>query len=337
MRCLVLIGTMLVTGMVGRSAAAQDVRSDLAADRAPRFLLASSPVPVRIDVSRTPVLLRRIAVDLRDASIEEALAAISEQAGLRFMYSKAMVPVDRTVRLRAEDITVAAALTEVLLGAEIDVLFSATGQAALVPRSAPARKPARRLVGILTGQVTDAETNQPVRSAQVLVVGTPRGALTDDEGRYTVAGVPAGPHEVRVLRVGYASATQPVTITDGATATLDFRLTQSVVTFDEVVVTATGEEQRKRESGVAIGTINPDETDLTVANNLPQLLNGRVPGVSVLQSTGTTGAGSTIRIRGPNSVNLSNDPLLIIDGARVDNSSHSHAFLVGAQAPGRLT
>ncbi|MGH7719262.1 MAG: carboxypeptidase-like regulatory domain-containing protein, partial [Gemmatimonadaceae bacterium] len=282
LRSVVLpIVAFLAAGTAGRSIGAQEASSAFSADRAPRFLLASSPAPVPIDVSNTPALRRRIAVDLRDVTLEEALATISREAGFNLMYSKAVVPLDRVVRLRAEDITVVAALTEVLLGAEVDVVFSATGHAVLVRRAPPPRRASRRQVGTITGLVTDAETSQPVYNAQVVVVGTQQGAFTGDDGRYTVANVTAGARQVRVLRLGYNAVTQPVTVTDGQAVTLDFRLTQSTVTFDEVVVTATGETQRKRESGATVGTIDVDSLQLSPINTFSDLLSSRVAGVTV--------------------------------------------------------
>src|SRR5260370_21555054 len=81
-------------------------RDNSLSDRQPRFLLAAAPVALTLDVARTSVLARRIAVDFRDVSIEDALAVISRRAGLSLMYSKSLVSLDRHVQLVAVDITV---------------------------------------------------------------------------------------------------------------------------------------------------------------------------------------------------------------------------------------
>src|SRR5690606_21160776 len=69
---------------------------------------------------------------------------------------------------------------------------------------------------------------------------------------------------------------------------------------------------------------------------MSQLIQGRVSGVTVIQSSGTTGGGARVRIRGNNSLSLSNAPLLVVDGVRVYNAESSLGFGVGGQTPSRL-
>ncbi|MGH7718504.1 MAG: TonB-dependent receptor domain-containing protein, partial [Gemmatimonadaceae bacterium] len=301
-------------------------------DDAPRFLLARSPTPVRVDVAKTPVLRQRIALDLRGATVEEALRAIADSTGLRFAYSRAEVPVDRPVRLEASDITVAAALTEVLLGTDVDVVFTERGQAMLVRRLPEGVLPQ---VGTITGRVSDAGTGQSVFNAQVIVVGTESRALSDDDGRYSIGNVPAGAQQVRVMRLGYTPMTQAATVADGQTVTLDFALIAAVSRLEDVVVTVTG-EQRRLEVGNVIGTIDADsvvrEAPITA---LSDLINARVPGVQVLQNNGLAGSSPRLRIRGVGSLSGSN-PLLIVDGIRVDNSSGGTFLSAGSIQSGRF-
>ena len=114
----------------------------------PRFLLATRAARrVPVDVARSPVLSQRISLDLEGVTLEEALRAVSSKAGLHLLYSRALIPLSRPVRLRAEDISVAGALAELLLATDVDVLFSGGNQVALVPRSlvgAANRHPRRR-------------------------------------------------------------------------------------------------------------------------------------------------------------------------------------------------
>lgn len=188
----------------------------------------------------------------------------------------------------------------------------------------------------VTGRVVDRATQQPLSDAQVVIVGTQRGARTGEDGTYRLANAPAGAQQVRVIRIGYVSQVRTVNIAISGTASVDFALEPSATTLDEVVVTATGESQRRRESGVATARI--DASDVVVANvqNFSDVLSSRAAGVSVQQAGGTTGGTSRIRIRGSNSINLSNDPLLIIDGVRVNNNPNSTSIGVGGQAPSRF-
>lgn len=194
---------------------------------------------------------------------------------------------------------------------------------------------AAQQTGMVTGRVTGA-TGQPLADTRIQVVGTTRGAMTDAAGTYRIQQVPAGAQEVRALRLGYSAQTRPVTIVANGTATVDFRLVETATTLDQVVVTATGETQRRRESGASVGTIDTSMINLASTPLLSNILSSRTPGVTVQASGGTTGTGSRVRIRGSNSINLSNEPLLIVDGIRVNNSPSSFSYGVGGQVISRM-
>jgi len=87
-----------------------------------------------------------------------------------------------------------------------------------------------------------------------------------------------------------------------------------------VIVTGTPGEQERREIGNSIGSVSaPDVLSKSQAPDLGSLLNSRVPGVSLVPSTGRLGAGPNIDIRGVSSLSLDNNPLIYIDGVRVSN------------------
>ena len=166
------------------------------------------------------------------------------------------------------------------------------------------------------------------------IVGTNLGGITNSEGRVLVRNVPVGTAQVRALRVGYGEQRKPVQVTSGQQATVDFALAQVAVSIAPVVTTATGQTARE-ELGNAITTINVAEVASTApVGTVADVLNSRAPGVIV--TTGTqTGSGSRVRIRGQSSLNLSNDPIYIIDGARMTNNRNSITFGTGGTAPSR--
>ncbi|MGZ8471118.1 MAG: carboxypeptidase regulatory-like domain-containing protein, partial [Gemmatirosa sp.] len=181
---------------------------------------------------------------------------------------------------------------------------------ALVAPALGAQQPAA--TGTITGRVSEAGTNAPLAAAQVFVVGsTPRGTVTNETGMYRILGVPAGAVQVRVRRLGYESVVLPVTVTAGQTVTLDFAVGRAAAaTLEQIVVTATGEGQRVREQGNAIARVELSEQRVPALPSFSAALSGQAAGVQVLQSSGTSGAGSRIRIRGANSLSLSNEPLI---------------------------
>lgn len=192
--------------------------------------------------------------------------------------------------------------------------------------------------GAITGRVTDASNSQPLADVQVRVVGTTRGALTSADGSYSIAGVPPGNLSVRAQRIGFQPQTRIVAV-GGGTATADFALSPAATALEQVVVTATGETMRKRETPHTVSIVSVDSMDKSSVANFSQLLSSRAPSVTVQEAGGTTGTGSRVRIRGSNSVSLNNDPLIIIDGVRVSNASSgigATTIGVGGQQPSRF-
>ena len=188
--------------------------------------------------------------------------------------------------------------------------------------------------GTISGQVVDEAGGNPLDAARVILTGTNQIETTDREGRFVLRNVPAGTHQVRVLRVGYKPATQSATVAEGEAATLTFTLAAAVVQLDELVTTATG-EQRKLEIGNAVTTIDAariaEQAPITEFTNL---ISGRAPGVQVLKSSGTTGTGTRIRIRGSNSISLSNEPLYYLDGIRLESNPTSSTLDIGGFGSG---
>src|SRR5438105_2787941 len=196
--------------------------------------------------------------------------------------------------------------------------------------------------GTISGRVIDATSNAPVASAQVQVVGTTRGGVTGDDGRYRIAAIRPGQYQVRALRLGYQASSQTVDVTSGGTAEANFSLAPAAISLEQVVTTATGETERKREIGSAVSTLQPQPEQVASAQNVSQLLTGKVPGVDVQQAGGTVGTASRIRVRGANSISLTNEPLIVIDGIRFNNNvgnsgtTGSTTIGVGGQVPSRF-
>jgi TonB-linked SusC/RagA family outer membrane protein len=194
---------------------------------------------------------------------------------------------------------------------------------------------AAQATGTVSGTVTGTDA-LPLAGVQVTVAGTSRIANTDQQGRYTLQGVPTGTQRVRARRLGFAPKDQVVSVSSGSTVTANFQLEQSALELGAVVATATGQEQQTREIGSSIGVVNVDELPKAAITNASDLLTGRVAGAVVLPSSGTTGAGSRIRIRGSNSMSLSNAPLIIVDGVRVESAESDLGFGIGGQTPSKL-
>ena len=173
----------------------------------------------------------------------------------------------------------------------------------------PSRVEAQQIT--VTGTVSDATTGQPVTAATVRVVGTGAGALTDAAGRYSVQAPANG--VLSVSRLGY----EPMEVTIGGRTSVNIQLTVQATQLEELVVTGYG-TQRRGDITSAVSTVNLDAVESQTSSSVIQRLSGRVSGVTV-ETSGSPGARSTVRIRGISSFQ-NNDPLYIIDGVPVEET-----------------
>jgi TonB-dependent SusC/RagA subfamily outer membrane receptor len=174
--------------------------------------------------------------------------------------------------------------------------------------------------GVLAGVVVGAGA-RPVAAVQIQVIGTTLGATTDSVGRFRIVGLSGTEVTLEVRRIGYRPERRQARVGE---TNLSIAMTEQSIVLDQVVITGTAGGQSKRELGNAVTTINATQTkEIAPINSLQNLINGRAPGVFINSATGNVGAGARVRIRGASSVSLSNEPLLYIDGVRVNNSPAS--------------
>ena len=171
---------------------------------------------------------------------------------------------------------------------------------------------AQQPTGTITGQVVDSATRQPLAGVNVVVEGTRLGAVTRDDGSFTIVGVAAGTHTVRARRIGYGSVPIVVSVSDGATASVSFALEKRAATLDQVVVVGYTTQKKSSITG-AVSTVDAADVESRRVVDVAQALQGQVAGLTVTQSTGAPGEEISIRIRGEGTIG-NNSPLFIIDG-----------------------
>src|SRR5437763_9894186 len=171
--------------------------------------------------------------------------------------------------------------------------------------------------GSIAGTVINRATGAPVPSAQVAVAGTALGTLTDAGGRFHLADVPGTTAVLRVRIIGFRSVEDTVAV--GALE-VKIALDQKALELEGPVVTGTPEATTQRALGNPVGQVNVADLIQQGApvNDVKDVLNGRVAGVLIQPATGAVGSGSRIRIRGASSFSLENQPLMYVDGARVN-------------------
>jgi TonB-dependent SusC/RagA subfamily outer membrane receptor len=173
--------------------------------------------------------------------------------------------------------------------------------------------------GTITGTIVDQASRRPLADARVVVPGTALSAQTNAAGEYRLTNVPARRVQLGVLRIGYKSASDTVTVTSGAAARRDFALTASLTTLSEVVVTGTVGNQERRAQAAQVSSVAATDVKANAAiTTVNEMLQSRLPGVSVSSNSGTAGTSRQIRIRGASSLTLSNQPIVFVDGIRIN-------------------
>lgn len=188
------------------------------------------------------------------------------------------------------------------------------------------------------GTVSD-RTGEPLVGAQVQIEGTDQGAVTDGNGTYVITGAPTGSVVLQAIYLGYRTERQSATLVAG-TNTVDFAMSASPIELDAIVVTGTAGAVQKRAIGNAVTDIDAEAVVETApVTSLSELITARSAGTVVLPSSGTVGTGTSLRLRGLSSITQSNEPLLYVDGVRIDNNDEATSldgFTVGGQGPSRI-
>jgi TonB-linked SusC/RagA family outer membrane protein len=173
----------------------------------------------------------------------------------------------------------------------------------------------------ITGRITNQQTGEPLAAVQVFIAGSGIGALSQQNGRYLLLNVPPGTHTLTAERIGYRSVSQQVTVAAGQTAVQDFGLSEQALGLDEIIVTGTPGGTQRRAIGNSVVALQAADVAQNVAvSSVQDLLGGRTPGVQFARVSGNVGTGSPMEIRGTGSFTLGANPLIYVDGVRVNNN-----------------
>ena len=186
----------------------------------------------------------------------------------------------------------------------------------------------------VSGRVTDAATGDPLAGANVVVEGTALGDAADASGSYSISNVPSGAQTVTASMIGYASGSSSVNVPSLGSVTANFSLAAEALVGEDVVVIGYGTQSRRDVTG-AISSLNDASFTKGTNADLQSMLQARAPGVVITANNGDIGSEPRIRIRGGTSINASNNPIIVVDGVPVNNSSAlPGGFTTGAGAGG---
>ena len=249
-----------------------------------------------------------VTVKLRNASVKELFSAIEKQTSYRFSYRDAEIKGKGSVTISATN----RELKQLLEGElpKLGLKYAVSGNKIIVTpvAAAPSAQPKK-----VTGKVVDAN-GEPVIGATIKEQGTANGTITDFDGNFTLDVTDNAMLEVSYI--GYKS--QELKAVAGKTLSVTLR--EDTEVLDEVVVVGYGTSRKKDITG-AIASVKADELNAVSSSSVSQMLQGKVSGMSAIQSSAQPGAGVSINIRGAVSPNGSNAPLYVVDGVPLQNNT----------------
>jgi TonB-linked SusC/RagA family outer membrane protein len=241
-----------------------------------------------------------LTLNVKQAKVEDILLKIENQSNYVFMYNKDLIDVEKLASINVSGVSVEKVLDLLFEGTNINYQFVGR-QIVLSPAYATQQKK-------VTGKVTDS-AGEPLPGASIVVKGTTNGTVTGIDGTYELGKVDDGatlifsfvgmtPKEVKAI------GNQPINV----------KLEEETRGLDEVIVIGYGTAKRADYSG-SVSSVKMENSLVALSPNLNALesLKGNVAGLNI-GATNTAGGEPTMDLRGQNSINGSNDPLIVLDG-----------------------
>ncbi|CUT00124.1 SusC/RagA family TonB-linked outer membrane protein [Candidatus Kryptobacter tengchongensis] len=176
-------------------------------------------------------------------------------------------------------------------------------------------------LGAIRGRVTDAQTGEALPGANVFLLNTVYGAASDAAGFYVIRNVVPGTYTLVARYVGYQEFRQSVTVTPGDTITVNVRLAPGLIQVSPIVVTAIGVEEERGKLGTSVSSVTGETILRTGYTNVISSIAVKAPGVFTVEAVGDPGASTRIVLRGPRSLQTANQPLIVVDGVPIWNST----------------
>ncbi|TKK65117.1 TonB-dependent receptor [Ilyomonas limi] len=257
------------------------------------------------------VLDKKITISIKEENFKSALQKISQEAGVKFSYTRNTIPEKEKVSVTATDETLASIFNS--LFQPYNIQFEAVGNQVILKKNGSLDLLAEQetvaaetnYFVLIRGTVTDAG-GKPIADVSVIVKGTGKGTTTNASGEFTIDAETGDILEFSI--VGY----KPVSVTVGNNASIAVQMQTDVSGLGEVVVVGYGTQKKASVTG-AVSTVKATDIESIPTSNLSNLLAGRLPGAQIINNSGFVGASSDILVRGVGSGNGGTYPLVVID------------------------
>lgn len=248
----------------------------------------------------------KLTLHFKKAEIAGILSHIEKQTNYRFLYNEQLRDIRQKVSLHVDEAPIAEALDMLFGNTALTYRFMANNLIVIneVKEKAPPFK-------TVTGRITN-ETGAPLPGVSVNIKGTSRGTTTNEQGLYSIA---AEDDETLVFSyVGYDSKEIRV----GSSTEINVSLVSAASNLENIVVIGYG-TVRKRDLTGAVVSLKGDEVIKVAASNMMESVQGKLPGVDIVRTSGSAGATPMVTVRGNRSILAQNGPLYIVDGIQYTN------------------
>ncbi|MSR35910.1 MAG: SusC/RagA family TonB-linked outer membrane protein, partial [Gemmatimonadetes bacterium] len=168
--------------------------------------------------------------------------------------------------------------------------------------------------GTITGTVVDSGSGQGIAGVQVYLPGLQLGALSNAQGRFLIVNVPVGRREIRAELIGRQTASQTVDVQAGQAAQVSFLLESRAISLEGVVVTGVAAATPRTQLAFTVEQVKVDQNLIASSLNVGGMIQGKMAGAKIIQSSAQPGEAPSIQLRGPKSIMGSQEPLIIVDG-----------------------
>jgi len=258
-----------------------------------------------MQVSAAGFAQQKISVTAIDMSIKNLLKTIEKQTDYRFVYSNQTLSIDKKVSLELHEVSLDEAMKSIWK--ETNITYALKENNLVVIYSGV--KSQKDIV--ISGKVVD-ETGMPLPGVSVKVSGLTIATVTDLNGSYTIR-VADGNANLEFSYLGYVKQVTTV----GNKNVINVTLKADTRNLQEVIVTGYTNYTREQ-SASAVTLVTAEKINDVAGLTVDQILQGRVPGMSVISSSGQPGQNAAVVIRGIGSVNGSSSPLYILDGTPIE-------------------
>ena len=183
------------------------------------------------------------------------------------------------------------------------------------------------------GTVVDVESNAPILSVRVAVKGAPVGAYTDAAGKFTITNAPAGAITLQARRIGYGAKEIPLGADQNE---ITIQLKADVLQLSQMVITGQATQVSKANLANDVGTVGAEDISHTHAATLDDALTAKVAGANITSNSGAPGGGMQIQMRGVTSIFGNSEPLYVVDGLPISNTTVQNGLNAVTQSAGGM-